>query len=52
MFKILNDYFEHLDFGHCNLFGACDFGFVILLITSPSPNPSPRGRGKLHLTQS
>jgi len=28
MFKILNNScFEYLDFGHCNLFGICNFGF-------------------------
>jgi len=30
MLKILNNgCFEHLNFGHCNLFGICNFEFVI-----------------------
>jgi len=28
MFKIINNNcFEYLDFGYCNLFGICNFGF-------------------------
>ena len=29
MTKILNNFFEHLGFGHCDLFGTCVFEFVI-----------------------
>jgi len=25
--QIQNSCFEYLDFGHCNLFGICNFGF-------------------------